>query len=778
MLGITPDKFKILVLTTSYPSDEQDPSGIFIAKLLKAIKERGHLVKVVAPSNGRSYGRGMLEGVETVRFGYFIPRSMEKLTTGMGGIPESMANSRLARFQLAPMMARFFGSALSESKSADLIYANWLGAGIVGAALKAITGKPLVVSFRGDDGYLARDRSLWRVLTSWVIRQSDQVAPVSRELRDILVSLGAPEDRCQVPRFGVDVETFRPESRELTEGVEIIYVGALIRKKGVHDLLAALAGAGHANTRLVLVGDGADAADLMSLSERLGLKDRVEWKGVQPPDEVARLMRRADFLCLPSYTEGRPNVIIEAMASGLPVVATRIGGIPDMVKEPEMALLHAPGDVAGLRECIDRLVEKPALRAEMGRKARESVMQSGLNWDTTALDFENIFAQAVGSREETAEPSRRSLGWGHDVPAQAPTDDGFVPVALTHGRLKPVVLNAAAFLAPCLISLSLFLILLNNSPHVKLILAAIGAANLAGVFYLSQFRRKVAVVSAMKLGSWGSAVVLGCLLATEGLFPTYSPTQYAAVQGLDRSLTPFPAEPRSLHNLLSGNHRHEASSPSPVFVPASGVIPPAMAPREIAPELSSSSDDPDAGVRYATAFHGDLRESYATTRGGLAGPGVGRMVFVRGIFVESEGTPLAETFHPIPEPSLNPWFPQQRVNRFVFVAFGNSGGGQPINQDTLKNERLAFAASPLISARGKPGWEVSDNRFRSNDRQGVSNSLAYLINSLAVQEGVGGVAVSGHMQQGAVCSPFVPSLSDYFEFMPAGTPARRTSADK
>ncbi|HTY24516.1 MAG TPA: glycosyltransferase [Desulfomonilaceae bacterium] len=401
MQKIRQDKFKILVLTTSYPSDEHDPSGIFIAKLLAAIRKRGHQVKVVAPSNGLFHGRRTLQGVETIRFGYFLPRSREKLTTAAGGIPETMAKSHLARVQLVPMMAIFLIRALMESRGWDLVYANWLGAGIVGAAVKAITGKPLVVSFRGDDGYLALHRSIWRALTNWVIRHSDMVAPVSGELRDILLDLGTPADRCQVPRYGVDLEMFRPEPRESTDEVRIMYVGAVIRKKGVHDLLAALADPAFADTRLIVVGDGVDAPELAALSDQLQLKDRVEWMGAQPHQDVAGIMRGTDILCLPSYTEGRPNVINEAMASGLPVIATRVGGIPEMVKEGETALLHDPGDVAGLRRCLSTLVENPILRAEMGKNAREFVVQSGLSWDTTALDFENIFAQVMNSRQGT-----------------------------------------------------------------------------------------------------------------------------------------------------------------------------------------------------------------------------------------------------------------------------------------------------------------------------------------------------------------------------------------
>ncbi len=120
---------RILVLTTSYPSDHADPSGIFIAKLIAALHRRGYDLKVVAPSNGVFHGRRLLDDIETVRFAYFFPRSLERLCAGAGGIPENMTKSLLARLQVFPMMLAFLFRTLLEARGCDLIYANWLGAG-------------------------------------------------------------------------------------------------------------------------------------------------------------------------------------------------------------------------------------------------------------------------------------------------------------------------------------------------------------------------------------------------------------------------------------------------------------------------------------------------------------------------------------------------------------------------------------------------------------------------------------------------------------------------
>lgn len=394
---------KILVLTTSYPSHSEDWAGVFIAKLMAAIKERGYTITVVAPAVPGFHGRHIVDGIETIRFGYFFPRSLERLTAGAGGIPENISGSLLAKIQLFPMMAKFLATALSASRSTDIVYANWLGAGIIGAAVNFLRGNPLVVSFRGDDGYLARDRLLWKCFAKWVIGRAWALAPVSKELLDIMVALGAPPAKCYLPKFGVDTELFQPPHgpRRKSDSVRVLYVGSLIPKKGLQDLIEALSDPEFIGVRLSVIGDGYYAANLKSLSEATGMKDRIEWLGIRKPQEVANAMRGADILCLPSHTEGTPNVVREAMASGLAVVATRVGGIPDLVQHGAAALLYDPGDINGLRACLRTLAANEDLRERLGKTGRELVVKSGSTWDSTAAEFDKLFRLLIEKNVET-----------------------------------------------------------------------------------------------------------------------------------------------------------------------------------------------------------------------------------------------------------------------------------------------------------------------------------------------------------------------------------------
>lgn len=393
---------RILVLTTTYPSHQDDWAGAFIHNLLLAIRKKGFDIKVLAPSNGEFYGRQILDGVQVIRFGYFWPRTLERLTTGAGGIPENISKSLLAKIQVIPMMLVFLLRALFASRDANIIYANWIGAGLVGAIVSRLSGKPMIVSFRGDDGYLARDRLLWRLVAKWVIRQSFATTAVSSELLQIIKNLGADSTKLSVPRFGVDTALFYPGRKDRKPGglLQIIFVGSLIPKKGLQDLIEALAEPSFRNISLTIVGDGYYADDLKKLAQEKLSDVQVTWKGIAPPRVVAELMRESDILVLPSYTEGSPNVIKEAMACALPVIGTRVGGVPDLVSHSETGFLYEPGDVSALQECLLKLIKSEETRSEMGRATKNRLDKAGLNWDATASDFEAIFLRALDKAHE------------------------------------------------------------------------------------------------------------------------------------------------------------------------------------------------------------------------------------------------------------------------------------------------------------------------------------------------------------------------------------------
>jgi len=204
-------------------------------------------------------------------------------------------------------------------------------------------------------------------------------------------------------RCGVDPERFAPgvaASDEAAQGggpVRVLAVGRLVGGKGfalLLDALHALVGRGH-DVALTVVGDGPSRKHLHAQAARLGLGDRVEWVGALGQDEIRAAYARADVFCLPSFAEGVPVVLMEAMAMAVPVVATRIAGIPELIEDGASGLLVTPARSDELADAIGRLVDDPALRARLGAAGRRAVVE-GYDIGRWTAVLREILATATG----------------------------------------------------------------------------------------------------------------------------------------------------------------------------------------------------------------------------------------------------------------------------------------------------------------------------------------------------------------------------------------------
>ena len=139
----------------------------------------------------------------------------------------------------------------------------------------------------------------------------------------------------------------------------------------------------------MLVGVGPDQADLSKLADKRGIDDRLRFVGRKPSEEIPLWMAAADALVLPSYSEGRPNVVLEAQACALPVVATRVGGTPELVKDGATGLLVESGDAAGLAAALARLRADGPLRTTLGQAGH--LQASQMTWATSAEQMVAIY---------------------------------------------------------------------------------------------------------------------------------------------------------------------------------------------------------------------------------------------------------------------------------------------------------------------------------------------------------------------------------------------------
>ncbi len=247
-------------------------------------------------------------------------------------------------------------------------------------------GRKIVTHFHAGDfaEYYARQPRFGQWLLRQGLQQSQCVLAVSESLQQVLKRLLARTKIYLIPN-GIALTEFASEARTNAstakageEIVRLLFVGAMGRLKGERDLLRAvqLLTTRYPRLRLTLLGHGAETIqDLIAEAE---LAPFIEYIGPVKLTERARFFQQADFFVLPSYAEGMPISIIEAMAAGLPVIATRIGGIPELIEEEQEGWLIEAGDIQALAERIALLLDHPQLRFQAGANGQQKAQQFDL----------------------------------------------------------------------------------------------------------------------------------------------------------------------------------------------------------------------------------------------------------------------------------------------------------------------------------------------------------------------------------------------------------------
>jgi glycosyltransferase involved in cell wall biosynthesis len=274
----------------------------------------------------------------------------------------------------------------------DVLLCYNMDNGLIGALAKGLFHIPTILFIQGEEEYIPGGPWRNRIYGPIALRFSDSVVVQTERMRiDLLEGLHrkripfSPTDimsKIQVVPNGVEIR-----SRMDLEGEKLLYVGRLTRKKGIEYLISAVKLVGDAD--LLIVGDGPDRDRL----EKMALGLRVEFVGRASPERICQYLKQAKILILPSLYEGLPNVILEAMAVGVPVIATRVGGIPDLVKDGETGLLVEPGSVDELTRGIRKLIEDDDLRKKLANNSFEEAKK--YSWDRVVERFDNLMERIV-----------------------------------------------------------------------------------------------------------------------------------------------------------------------------------------------------------------------------------------------------------------------------------------------------------------------------------------------------------------------------------------------
>lgn len=347
----------------------------------------------------------------------YAPESLERL--GYGRSLRADEKLRGIAALSAPLYAfamRRAVGAMVQKRRFDIVHAHWIVPnGLV--ALPAAGRSRLAVGLHGSDVFLA-ERRVFRPFVHRVLRRSTLLTGCSPELVQRVVNLGFRANRSRVIPYGVDAELYRPtdDGRALgrrrlglaDEAQVLLTVGRMVSKKGFGNLLEAAPSLLERYPRLhfVFAGGGDLLTDLRARGE--AISNRIHFIGAVAHEELADLYRGADAFVLPAVhdragnVDGLPNVILEAMASGIPVVATDISGIPLAVEHERTGLLVPEGDSGALAEALSILLADNERARRWGRAARRKVERE-LTWDTVARRYEEAYTMAIEDSPDNAE---------------------------------------------------------------------------------------------------------------------------------------------------------------------------------------------------------------------------------------------------------------------------------------------------------------------------------------------------------------------------------------
>jgi glycosyltransferase involved in cell wall biosynthesis len=380
---------KLVFVSNLFPDSTEPGLGLYNARIVRQLAARGE-VRVIAPRpSWRMQPPARTARTEDAAVQPSFPRAWYVPRVG----------SHVNHLLMAEALRTPLG-ALRRSFPYQAILASWIYPDACAVArIAPELGVPFVAVAQGSDVHQYLEVPARRRIILDHMARAAAIVTRSEELRRLLVGAGLDGRRIQVIYNGVDHDVFHPARGAADRAAAraalgwdaaaevVLYVGNLVPVKNPRLCLDAFArvASERGRARMVMVGDGPLEAELRGAAHA-----RVSLVGRKGEREVAALMRAADVLCVPSDNEGVPNVILEGLASGLPVVATRVGGIPEIVTSPLLGTLVPRGDVGALAAALTAALATPARSAEIAAHGARYA------WPATVDAYLTVLTRAIG----------------------------------------------------------------------------------------------------------------------------------------------------------------------------------------------------------------------------------------------------------------------------------------------------------------------------------------------------------------------------------------------
>ncbi|MBI2758550.1 MAG: glycosyltransferase family 4 protein [Chloroflexi bacterium] len=373
---------KILLLNSEYPPIGGG-AGNASANIARLLAYKGNDILLLTSHFDDLPRDEICDGVRIIRVSA-LRRRMDRSV-----VVEQLAFIAAASFRAFSLLRQF---------KPDVTLAFFgLPSGAVAWLIKKTSGVPYIVSLRGGDvpGFRPYDFRLYHKMAAPFLRviwhSASAVIANSKGLHDLASAFDSSIEIPIIPN-GVDLEKFFLPGRDWSKPC-LLSVGRLVYQKGLDLAMRALSGLKEFPWTWTIAGDGPQLAVLQAMAEEHGLRDRIHFCGWQTAEQLKEQYAAANIFLFPSRHEGMPNAVLEAMASGLPVVATRIAGSEELVVNGETGALVPAEDVESLRESLRPLLVNAKMRERMGRASRQRVEES-FSWDRVAEQYQKFLEKA------------------------------------------------------------------------------------------------------------------------------------------------------------------------------------------------------------------------------------------------------------------------------------------------------------------------------------------------------------------------------------------------
>lgn len=389
-------KTRLLVMTTSFPNRHNPASGLFVRRLLENLPQV-FTPTVVTPDSER---RAVFDSDVDIKIKPFryAPRKLQVLAHRPGGLPAILGGFPLFFILLPGFCLKAVVAMFIEARHSDLIHAQWAPNGLIAGLAGILFKRPVVTTLRGTDFHWARSSAFFRMVIRWCLRLNQRIIVVNHEMVTLL-SAWFPQHwrKIQFIPNGVDIPENGFNGKEPVATFTVVVISSLIPAKKVEVVIHSLARLTQhgLNARLLVVGDGVERKNLEDLVVRLHLKKKVVFLGVIEPEDVKALLRTSHAMVLASEKEGRPNVVLEAMAIGTPVVAADIQSVRELIGSNERGLLFPPGDVEQLTARLLFLSKDNFAGRRLARRAHDWLDEQGLTWQKSAAAYSSVYRQVL-----------------------------------------------------------------------------------------------------------------------------------------------------------------------------------------------------------------------------------------------------------------------------------------------------------------------------------------------------------------------------------------------